>query len=352
MKSRNNPKTKIAICFSNTQKQHSGSWVNPWVEYCTQNNYYYELIDPQQSDIIEKLKRFDIMLWHFSGFSQFDMLFARSIIYSAKHMGVKVFPDFGEAWHFDDKIAESFLLDAINAPIPKFKTFFSFKAIKNWVANNNEYPLVAKLRNGSGSHNVKLLTNSNDVLNYADKMFNSGYSSTPSLLFKTKSNIVSAKTLQVFWKRFKRIPEFLRVRRQAKAIPKEKGYVYFQEFIPNNGYDLKVVVVGNKLSFIARATRSGDFRASGGGSIFFDRSLVTKDIIDSAFSTSEKLGFTCMGYDYVVDKDTGVGKIVEISYGFSHIALLDAGGYFDRQGNWCNEPLNAPKDVLELLIHS
>ena len=140
------------------------------------------------------------------------------------------------------------------------------------------------------------------------------------------------------------------MRRKATAFPNEKGYVFFQEFVPNNGYDLKIVVVGNKLSYIVRKVRSGDFRASGGGDLFYDRSLVTKDIIESAFSVNEKLGFSCMGYDFVVDKASGKGKIVEISYGFSHTALMEAGEYLEKNGDWVKEPLNAPYEVLNNLF--
>jgi len=111
------------------------------------------------------------------------------------------------------------------------------------------------------------------------------------------------------------------------------------------------VVIGDKLSFIARNVRKGDFRASGGGDLFFDKSLVSRDILESAFKTNDKLGFQCMGYDYVVDKRTGIGKIVEISYGFSHTALLQAGGYWDRAYVWHDEPLNAPCETIENLIN-
>jgi hypothetical protein len=181
-------------------------------------------------------------------------------------------------------------------------------------------------------------------------MFNNGISSSPSLFYKAQSNIKTSKSIDTFIKRAKRIPEFLMTLAQSKHFPNEKGYVYLQKFIPNDGYDLKIVTVGNKLSFIGRNIRDGDFRASGGGDLFFDKSRVTKDIIDSAFKTSDLLGFKCMGYDYVVDNKTGKGIIIEISYGFSHKALLQAGGYFDREGNWINEPLNAPKELLENLL--
>lgn len=56
-----------------------------------------------------------------------------------------------------------------------------------------------------------------------------------------------------------------------------------------------------------------------------------------------------MGYDYVVNSKTAEGKIIEISYGFSYQAVLQAGGYFDKKGKWYNEPLNVPNEIIKNL---
>jgi glutathione synthase/RimK-type ligase-like ATP-grasp enzyme len=234
--------------------------------------------------------------------------------------------------------------------MPKSWVFYSKTECIHWLKTEAQYPLIAKLRCGSGSNNVKLLKNSRQAVAYASRMFKKGYKNVPSILLKTSSNIKSAKDWETVIKRLKRIPDFLQTLSRSKMLPREHGYAYFQEFVPNEGYDLKIVVIGDKLSFIARNVRQGDFRASGGGDLFFDKSLVTKNIIDSAFKTSDKLGFQCMGYDYVVDSRDGKGKIVEISYGFSHTALLQAEGYWDRNGVWYDEPLNAPNEVLKNLL--
>jgi hypothetical protein len=52
----------------------------------------------------------------------------------------------------------------------------------------------------------------------------------------------------------------------------------------------------------------------------------------------------------VVDSRTGQPLILEVSYGFSHEALLRAGGYFDRSGAWHDVPLNAPRAVLDRML--
>jgi len=341
---------KVAICYNPKQISHSGSWAHSWIEFCKQNAIEFELLDGTGNAVTAKLLDFGCLLWHFTGFSFTHMLVARNVLYSAKVMGLKVFPDFNEAWHFDDKIAESYLLESVNASIPPWYVFFNEGEAVKWVKEDAYFPLVAKLRKGSGSQNVKLITNSEEGIHYCRKMFGSGINCAPSIPFKASSNIKSARTFLELYKRMKRIPEFIRMHNNATEFPYERGYVFFQEFIPNNGFDLKVVVVGDKLSFVARNIRKADFRASGGGDLFYDRDLVSKEIIETAFRISDRLGFQCMGYDFVIDRNSGQGKIVEISYGFSNSAILGAQGFYDRIGNWHSEPLNAPHEILSNLL--
>jgi glutathione synthase/RimK-type ligase-like ATP-grasp enzyme len=342
---------RIAIHQNKKKFDHSTGWDRVWIKYCENNNIPYESVDCFQSDIISRLKNFDCLLWHLSNYSYSDMLFARSILYSAKQMGLKVFPDFSDAWHFDDKIAETYALQSLNAPIPKSYIFHLYDDVKEWVEGYDDFPIVAKLKSGSGAHNVKLLHSKSEVLRYAKRMFSKGYNPSPSIFNKAKSNYNSSKgNKNLIVARIKRIPEFYRTWKNARQFPNEKGYVFFQEFIKNDGYDLKIVVAGNKLGFIGRHTRKNDFRASGGGDIYYDKSLVTQNIIDSAFFVNDEMGFKCMGYDYVVDKQDGKGKIVEMSYGFNHTALLQSEGYFDRAGIWHDEPFNAPEEILKNML--
>jgi glutathione synthase/RimK-type ligase-like ATP-grasp enzyme len=340
---------KIAIHQNKKKFDHSTGWDRVWIKYCKENQISYEIVDCFQLDIINRLKGFDCLLWHFSNYSYSDMLFARSILYSAKQMGLKVFPDFNEAWHFDDKIAETYVLQAINAPIPQSYVFHLYDDVKQWVKSYDNFPIVAKLKSGSGAHNVKLLYSKQDVLQYAKRMFGNGYNPSPSIFNKAKSNYNSSKgNKDLMMARIRRIPEFYRTWKNARQFPNEKGYCFFQEFVPNDGYDLKIVVVGDKLGFIGRRVRKNDFRASGGGDIYHDNSLVTKDIIDSAFSISDKLDFQCIGFDYVFDNVEKKGKIVEMSYGFAH--TLSENGYFDRVEIWHDEPLNAPEEIIKNIL--
>lgn len=341
---------KVAILYQKSEKLHSTNWSVEWEEYCKFNNLEYHIVNPYEIGVIAILMRFDIVLWHYSNYSFKDMLIAKNILNTLEFHGKKIFPTFNDAWHYDDKLSETYLLESINAPIPKSFYYYDYNSLEI-ALNNNEisFPIIAKLRNGSGSHNVKKIDSIIELKSYAKKMFSAGLNSAPSLIYKASSNIKSSKSIKIFINRAKRIPEFLTTLANAKKFNVERGYVYLQKFIPNDGYDLKIVVVGDKLSFIGRNIREGEFRASGGGDIFYDKDKITKNVIDSAFETTDRLGFSCMGYDYVINNITGEGIIIEISYGFSHEALLQAGGYFDRKGNWYSEPLNAPLEILKNL---
>ena len=343
---------RIAILYDEQEKLHSTNWSLVWKEYCEENNIFYKIINPYKIGVINKLMDFDIILWHYSNYSFKDMLMAKNILNTLEDQGKKVFPSFKDAWHFDDKLAETYLLESINAPIPKSFYYYNLNDLEEAInAKEIGFPIIAKLRNGSGSHNVKKVDSAEELIQYGKKMFTSGLSSAPSLMYKASSNIKSSKSLKTFVNRAKRIPEFLKSLANAKKFNIERGYVYLQEFVPNDGYDLKIVVVGDKLSYIGRNIRQGEFRASGGGDLFYDSSKVTKNVIDSAFKTTNSLGFKCMGYDYVVDSKTGEGKIIEISYGFSHQAVLEARGHFDKEGKWYDEPLNAPIEILKNLLN-
>lgn len=341
---------RVAIHKNDEVFTHSGLWTAEWESHCLSNAIEYDVFDFFELGALNRIADYDCALWHFGNYSLQEMLFARSILSSMEGLGVRVFPDYATSWHFDDKVAQSFLLQSIDAPIPDWKLFVTERSCLQWLESEAKFPIVAKLRNGSGSTNVRLLSSQSEARRYAQVMFRDGFSPAPNVGFKAASNMRSARNASIVLKRVKRVPEFFRTRAKARAFPREHGYVYVQSFVENSGFDLKVVVIGDKLSFIGRRVRKGEFRASGGGDLTFDHDLISQEVIDAAFRASDALDFQCMGYDFVIDSSTLAPKIVEISYGFSHSALLEAGGYFDRLGKWHSDPLNAPQMVMEQLL--
>ena len=342
---------KVAICRNDAVFYHGSETTDAWEKYCTDNNIPYDIVDCYSTDIIEKLSNYDAILWKIQNYVVADIMESRSILEVARRKGLKVFPNYNTSWHFDDKISESYLLQAIGAPTPKTWVFYLLCHCLEWISSEAKFPIVAKLRCGSGANNVKMLKDKEHATKYAKRMFSKGFNPSPSFLFKAKSKAQSSRDWKTVINRVKKIPLFIHTLSRAKMMQKEKGYVYFQEFIPTEGYDIKVVVVGDKLSFFCRRVRKGDFRASGGGDIFYDKNLVTKQIMSSAFDAYENMGLQCVGFDYVVDKNNGMGYIIEMCYGFDFDLVKDAGGYWNKTGKWYDEPLDVAYEIINNLIH-
>ena len=342
----------VAICESLLTRVRNGETeTSQWIAYLNEHQIPYEIISCYSYDIVDRLNNYSALIWHYSNFVNADLMEAQHILDIAAQKGLQVFPNHATGWHFDDKIAEAYAFRAAGAPTPQNWVFYDYKECYRWLETEAKYSLVAKLRRGFGSNNVKLLKSVEQAKKYARRMFSKGFSPAQSLLYKTYSKMQSTHDWETFVSRLKKIPNFLKARRFGKGMPTERGYAYFQEFTPNDGYDIKVAVVGDKLSYLIRKTRQGDFRASGGGDIYYDRPLMTPQIIKSAFAAADALQMQCVGFDYVVDNCTGAGKIIEMCFGFDFDAIYDAGGYFDRDCVWHNEPMNVTAEVLKNLFN-
>ena len=288
-------------------------------------------------------------LWGAALGAQWARLAAPRVGKAAEQMGLATFPSSAHGWHFDDKVAQMYALQAVQAPIPQSWVFYREEDCINWLKNQAKYPLVAKLRCGSGANNVKMLHGFYEARKYARRMFRAGFNPAPSLVYKAYSKVQSTQSLATFVRRAKRIPEFLRTRSNAKKLPLEKGYCYFQEYVQNEGFDLKVVVINDKMTFCTRDVRKHDFRASGSGSCYYNRNLLTDNVIDTAFETAKKLGFQCMGFDFVVDSSTGEGKIVEMCYGFDYMVQAELGAYVDKNHVWHEEAVIVPEEIVRMI---
>ena len=60
-------------------------------------------------------------------------------------------------------------------------------------------------------------------------------------------------------------------------------------FIPQNDFDIRVIVTGNKAIAIKRMNRKNDFRASGSGYILYDKNEIDIRCVKIAFEVNKKL---------------------------------------------------------------
>lgn len=321
-----------------------------WIQYCIEKNVPYKIVDCYSSTIIADLNDCDALLWHHQHSNYKDVLAAKSILYTLELEGKVVFPDFRTNWHFDNKVAQKYLLESINAPLVPSYVFYTKKEALTWVKAVN-FPKVFKLRGGSGSRNVMLLHTKTEAKRLVKKAFGKGIST------KNRSNLLKHRLWQIKRDKnkaaiisfIKGIGRLIIPSTFEKMHGTEKGYVYFQDFMPENDYDTRLIVVGNRCFGIRRYNRKGDFRASGSGAIKYEKELFDKDAIRIAFSIAQKLQTQSLAFDFIKDVE-GRWMIVEISYGYA-IALYDkCDGFWDKDLEWHDESVNPEYFIIEDLI--
>lgn len=335
---------KIAIHHS------ENSFSESWIAYCKKNDIDHKVVNAFDNHIVEQLADCDIFMWHHNHNDYKDIQLAKSLLFSLQQANIKVFPDFNTSWHFDNKLAQKYLLEVIEAPLVKSYAFYTKKDALDW-AKKTDYPKVFKLKGGAGAQNVKLAKNKKECIKFIDKSFGEGWSSFDKIhYFKERISKFSQgkeKSIAIA-KAFARIVISVK---GTNYMPIEKGYVYFQEFIPNNDSDIRVIVVGNRAFAIKRMVRANDFRASGSGKIIYEKTSIDKRCLEIAFDTSKKLNTQCLAYDFVFDGNNNP-LIVEVSYGFSHNAYDLCTGYWNSDLEWQEGIFNSMEWMIENVINS
>ena len=327
------------------------TWSARWIEYCREHQISYGIVDCYSTDIITQLQSYDVLLWQFDHFLLRDILFARHILLAAQRMGLAVFPDLNTSWHYDDKIAQTYLLQAIDAPLAKTWIFYNAEEAHTWLQKDASYPLVAKLRRGSGSHNVQLVRNEREALRYCLRMFGKGIHPSPSYLSDSRHKLRTAGGLHGIIRRLKKAPRFFKEAYVGKrTFHHERGYVYFQQFLANNTHDTRVTVVGRRAFAFRRSVRQGDFRASGSGIIDYDPSQIDLRSIQIALDVSQTLAAQSLAFDFAFD-GSNQPRIIEISYTFLSTATLKCPGYWSEDLSFVPGHNHIEDLILRNLLH-
>lgn len=309
------------------------SFSQRWIEYCEKQGIPYKTVNCFQSDIIGELYDCHGLMWHWAHWDHKAQLFARQLTYSLEMMGKKVFPDSKTCWHYDDKLGQKYLLEAIRAPLVPTYVFYDKQQALAW-ADATTYPKIFKLRGGAGSLNVKLVPDKARAKKLIKKAFGRGFKASSRLhLFRDRIwQLRRDRTLTAFYNLRKGIGRLVVPTDMERNLPIERAYAYFQEFIPNNDHDIRVIVIDNKAFALKRMVRSNDFRASGSGKIIYDRKQIPLECVSLAFQTAQALQSQSLAFDFVSGGTTHL--IVEISYAFSQNGYDPCPGYWDDTMNW------------------
>lgn len=317
---------KIAI------HQNTWSFSERWVNYCKTKNIPYKIVNCFDNDIIEQLNDCDALMWHYSQGNHSELLAAKSILYALEHKGVKVFPNFQTSWHFDNKVAQKYLLEAINAPIVPSYVFYDKKRALQWV-EDVDFPKVFKLKGGAASQNVKLVKNKKEANKLIKKAFDKGFKQFDGWsYFKDSIKKYQSGSKSVFdiGKAFGRMligTEF------SKKSGNEVDYVYFQDFIPNNNSDIRVVVIKDKAFAVRRMVCKGGFKASGSGIKKYDKEDIDIRCVEIGFKLNELIKSQSVACDFVFDTNNNP-LLLELSYGFAIEFYDPCPGYWDNNMVW------------------
>jgi len=324
--------------------KQEGSFSDRWIEWCGHKNIEFTIVNCFDVDIISRINKGDVLLWHWEQNDIRALTFARHIIAALQEKGANVFPDIRICWHYDDKVAQKYLLESIGAPLIPTYIFYDKKEAKEWIKQAS-FPKVFKLRRGAGSANVKLVKNVRSALELCDIAFAAGFNPQPGYFNDANTKIRKIKNTKSLFEKLQRFPHVAISNYLRRGVfPKERGYIYFQDFLANNNFDTRVTVIGNKAFGFIRQVRVNDFRASGSGVINYDPKGVDHRCLKIAFDVARKLSAKSLAFDFLYGRQNEV-LIGEISYCYLPELIHNCPGYWKSDFIWVDGHF-FPQDLI------
>ncbi len=278
------------------------------------NGISYRFYEPMRSDFFETGSAFDLIVWRISDKIPHLYFAKQKIEFIEKHSNTIVYPSYRAVWNYEEKVRQEWFFTKEN--IPHIRTFESNDYAETLqFLKTCSYPIISKESTSCSSLGVKKLLSYRKAKKAVDLIFTNGKKSTFS------------------WS-------------------KQKDYVFFQEFVPNEGFDLRVIVIGKYLFGYYRYPKKKDFRASGSG-IVVKKAIDTK-ALDFAREVYGKYDdATMLAVDMIQDSRTKDFLVVEASIfigcetsqqlkvnDIPGVYLYENGTYHFQEGNfWIQEIL-------------
>lgn len=210
---------------------------------------------------------------------------SKRIVADLNRQGIPTLPTAREAIWYDDKGAQ---IEALRRWMPRTVHFRDKRQAEAWLETEATFPLVSKSIDGAASMGVRLLATKRDAVLELQKAF-------------------AAPGIRSVYERW------------------QLGYVYWQDLVPDQPCDYRVVVIGGYVYGLVRAVRPGDFRASGSGTFELltladDRQRAAAAL---AVEIADELRTDWMAFDIVFAKD-GRPLVLEMSSAWTMRAYAKA----------------------------
>ena len=244
-----------------------------YVRFLENNSFNYDYFDILRSDWIDKAKRFNSIIGASSSEHYILRDLQKKYYFIDNYLQIPCYPSSKHALLFEDKCLEAYL--AVQHQLPFIKSYISNdyeEALQ--IVHEIKYPIVSKINPSSGSYGVELVKSEDQALRIVQAAFsNMGRKTNAPYLM-------------------------------------QKNYIFFQEYVQNDGYDLRVIVIGKYVFGFYRKILEGDFRASGMG--LFEKRELPEEAIRIACRVYDLIQSPMLAVDMLRDME-GKYQIIEYS---------------------------------------
>ncbi|MEX2121087.1 MAG: hypothetical protein WD847_15960 [Pirellulales bacterium] len=305
-----------------------------WAEMAKAAGHEVHWVDVFRTDILSQVRGCHGFMWRHAHTSAHRAIATRLLPVLECQLGLCVYPDQNTCRHYDDKIAQWYLLEAAGVPTPRTSVFWRRSDAEEF-CRTATYPLVFKLWAGAGSSNVRLVRSPAEALAWVERMFTRGVGKLEAPgRGRLHQYVQIARSLARDALSPGRPPAEANL---WETWELHRNYVLFQEFLPHNAFDTRITVIGNRAFGFRRFNREGDFRASGSGRIDHDPAGIDLKFVRLAFDAARVLGTQSCAIDGLLRGDEPV--VGEISYTYASWAVQRCPGY------WQSSPDGAAREL-------
>lgn len=194
--------------------------------FCQANRLPYRFVDIHSSRWMEEIRDCDCLVWRPMECPWDLSELKRKFFFISEKVNIPTFPSFRDAMIYGDKDLQSKFLQHRGFPFPKTFMTHDFQEAMEW-AETAHFPQVHKIFPSSSSQGVAVIADKKKARSLIKKAFGPG--------------------LRTCW--------------PGTSL---KNSLFFQEFIPHTGFDLRITVADDDHIFgYYRIPPKRDFRASG-----------------------------------------------------------------------------------------
>lgn len=164
---------------------------------------------------------------HMHHHPQVRLLHKRVMAIMAMNSQLVLMPDYRSSVLYDDKLEQA---RQLSKWMPRTRVFYTPAAARRFLETAPEYPFISKASEGASSHNVRMINTVDEA----------------KIEIKHAFSDIGIKC------------------RYGQA---QRGYLLWQDFIPGNDGDIRIVAIGKKRLIIRRMNREDRPMASGSGKL-------------------------------------------------------------------------------------